>query len=109
MMIPSTKQILLFFTLNILLIAFFDILLLKSIDFITHVRFYDILAINMLKIGMLVSVFILTCFILNLLFFVSFFNNDFNRSLLSTVRMSIVTFLTGIMFAVVVLFVNEIK
>jgi len=81
MMIPSIKQMFLFFTLNFLLIAFFNILLFKKIGFITYVRFYDILTINILKIAMLVSVYILTCFILNLLFFALLFKNDFKRTL----------------------------
>ncbi len=108
MITPSIKQLFLFFTVNFLHIAFFNVLLFKKIDFITHVSFYDILAINILKIGMLVSVFILTCFILNLLFFLVLFGNAFKRSLLSTVRMSIGTFLAGIMFAVLIIFVNKI-
>lgn len=109
MITPSIKQLFLFFTVNFLIIAFFNITLFRSIDFITHVRFYDILAINTLKIGMLVSVFILTCFILNLLFFCVFIKNDIKRSLLSTVKMSMGTFLAGIIFAVGIIFVNEIK
>lgn len=108
MMTPSAKQMFLFFSLNFLLIAFFNILLFKSSDFITHVRFYDFLTLNTLKIGMLASVFILTCFILNLLFFAFLFKNDFKRSLFSTVKMSMGTFLAGIMFAVVIIFVNTI-
>lgn len=107
-MISSTRQILLFFTMNFLLIAFFNILLFKNIDFITHVRFCSILTINIFKIGMLASVFILTCFILNLLFFSLLFKNDFKRSLLSTVRMSIGMFLGGIIFAVAIKFISEI-
>lgn len=107
-MIPSIRHILLFFAANFLLINFFDILLLKRIDFITHVSFYDILVINILKIGMLVSVFILTSFILNLLFFRLIFKNEFKRSLLSTVKVSAGIFLGGVIFAVVVIFINEI-
>ncbi len=107
-MIPSIRHILLFFAANFLLINFFDILLLKRIDFITHVSFYDILVINILKIGMLVSVFILTSFILNLLFFRLIFKNEFKRSLLSTVKVSAGIFLGGVIFAVVIIFINEI-
>jgi hypothetical protein len=107
-MTPSTKHIFLFLIQNFLLASFFNILLFKSVGFITHVRFYDILAINILKIGMLVSVFILTCFILNLLFFYVFIKNDIKRSLLSAVKMSMGTFLAGIMFAMVIIFVNKI-
>lgn len=107
MMIPSIKQMFLFFTLNFLLIAFFNILLFKSIDFITHVRFYDILMINILKIVMLVSVYILSCFILNLLFFALLFKSDFKRTLLSTVRMNMGIFLAGIIFAVVIILVRR--
>jgi hypothetical protein len=108
MISPSIKQIFLFFIVNFLHVAFFNILLFKNIGFITYVRFYDILAINILKIGMLVSVFILTCFILNLLFFYVFIKNDIKRSLLSAVKMSMGTFLAGIMFAMVIIFVNKI-
>lgn len=108
MMIPSTKQILLFFTLNFLLVAFFNILLFKMPAFITHESFNTFLILNSKKIGMLVSVFILTSFILNLLFFCNFVKNDIKRSLLNTVKMSMGTFLAGIIFAVGVMFVNEI-
>lgn len=72
MIIPSIKEIFLFFTLNFFSVAFFNILLFKSIGFIAHVRFYDILTINTFKIGMLVSVFMLECFILSLLFLTCF-------------------------------------
>lgn len=107
-MIPSIRYILLLFATNFLLIIFFDILLFKNIDFITHVSFYDILVINILKIGMLVSVFILTSFMLNLLFFKLIFKNEFKRSLLSTVKVSAGTLGGGIIFAVVVMFISEI-
>ena len=109
MMIPPLKQILIFLTLNFLLTAFFNILLFKIAAFLTYESFNTNLTINGDKIGMLVSVFILTVFMLNLLFFYLFFQNDFKRSLLSTVKMSIGTFLTGIMFAVVVMIINEVK
>ncbi len=108
MMIPSTKQILLFLTLNFTLIVFFDILLFKIPVFLTYESFNTFLTTNSNKIGMLVSVFILTCFIVNLLFFSNFFRNDFKRSLLSTVKMSIGTFLTGVMCALVIIFITEI-
>ncbi len=107
MITPSIKQLFLFFIVNFLHIAFFNIALFRGIDFITHVRFYDILVINILKIGMLVSVFILTSFILNMLFFRLIFKNEFKRSILSTVKVSIGAFLVGIIFAVGVIFVNE--
>lgn len=109
MMIPSTKQIILFFILNFLLMAFFNILLFKMPAFITHESFNTFLILNSKKIGMLVSVFILTSFILNLLFFCNFIKNDIKRSLLSTVKMSVRTFLAGIIWAMVVIVINEIK
>lgn len=108
-MIPPLKQILLFFTLNFLITTFFNILLFKISDFLTYESFNTFLMLNSHKIGMLVSVFILTAFMLNLLFSGVFFKNGFKRSLLNTIRMSMGTFLAGIMFMVVVMFVNEIK
>lgn len=107
MMIPSTKQILLFFTLNSLLIVFFNILLFKIAAFLTYESFNTFLIKNTEKISMLVSVFILTSFILNSLFFGVFIKSDIKRSLLSTVKMSMGTFLAGIMFAMVIIFVNK--
>jgi hypothetical protein len=88
--------------------AFFNILLFEKPAFITHESFNTFLILNSKKIGMLVSVFILTCFILNLLFFCNFIRNDIKRSLLSAVKMSMGTFLAGIISAVGVIFVNEI-
>jgi hypothetical protein len=102
MMIPSIKQILLFFTVNFFLIAIFNIILSNGVGFITHVRFSNIFVLNTLKIGTLVSVFLLTTFMVNLLFFVVFIKNDFKRSLLSTIKMSIGMFLAGIIFATII-------
>lgn len=106
MMIPSIKRILLFFTTNILIVVFFNILMFKNLDFITDVRFDNILGINTLKIGMLVSVFLLTSFILNLMFFTLFIKSDFKRTLLGTVRMSAGIFLTGIISAFIIVLVK---
>lgn len=109
MMIPPLKQILVFLTLNFLLTAFFNILLFKIAVFLTNESFKTNLILNSDKIGMLVSVFTLAAFMLNLLFFYLIFKSDFKRSILSTVKMSIGTFMTGIMFSVVVIIINEVK
>lgn len=108
MMTPSTKHIFLFFALNFLLTSFFNILLFKIPSFLTYESFGKFL-INSDKIGMLVSVFILTAFILNFLFFLVFFKSDFKRSLLSIVKMSTGVFLVGVVFAVVISFIKEIQ
>lgn len=107
MIVPSTKQMLLFFTVNFTFATVYNILLLKNIDFITHVIFGNILAVNTLKIGMLVSVFILTVFIINLLFFALFLKNDFKRSLLSAARISMGVFTIGVIIAGITIFVNR--
>lgn len=102
MMIPSTKQILLFFTLNFLLIVFFNILLFKITAFLTYESFNTIFTLNTNKIVMLVSVFILTCFILNLVFLKSLLGSDYKRLIITTAKTSIGVILVGIIFASVI-------
>lgn len=92
MIIPSTKQILLFFTVNFSLAAVYIILLFKNIDFITHVIFSNILAVNTLKMGMLVFVFILTVFILIFLIF-----KIKNQPIYSSIKALISVVLAGIL------------
>lgn len=102
MMIPSTKQMFLFFTLNFLFIAIFNILLFKKLPFLTYESFNTIFTLNSNKIGMLVSVFIPTCFILNLVFLMSLLGNDYKRLIITTAKTSIGVILVGMMFASVI-------
>lgn len=85
MIVPSIKQMFLFFVLNLHHIFFFNILLSNMPTFLTYESF-SIFLTNSNKISMLVSAFILTCFMLNLLLFGVFFKNGFKRSLLNIVR-----------------------
>lgn len=107
MIIPSIKEILLFILVNLCFIIFFNILLFSNADFVTHVRFYENLTLNTGKIVKLASVFLLTGFILNLLFFkIILSKNDQKRAFLSAFKVIIGVSLIGIVFAVVIILIK---
>lgn len=107
MIIPSIKEIFLFIVLNLCTIIYFNILLLDTADFVTHVRFYEYLTLNTSKIAKLVSVFLLTCFVLNLLFFrLIISKEDQKRAFLSAFRVSMGVSLIGIGFSVLIILIR---
>lgn len=91
-MIPSINRIMVFISLNITLIVFFDVFIFEMIVNLTHERFNGIFTKNPYKISMLVSVFLPTVFPVNLLIFTLLLEKGFQKSIFNTVRVSIRTF-----------------
>lgn len=106
-MIPSINRIMVFIGLNIALIVFFDVFIYEMFVNLTHERFNGIFTKNTYKIGMLVSVFLPTVFIVNLLIFTLLLEKDFQKRIFNTVRVSIRTFLVGIVFAIVTIIISN--
>lgn len=106
MITPPINKILAFMCLNIALIALFNLLLGNITTFLTHESFEGFFVINLCKISMLASVFILTVFTVNILTFKFVFTENFRRSFWSAVRISTITFSVGISFAVIIMVSN---
>lgn len=107
MIIPSIKEIFLFILVNFCAIISFNILLFDKADFITHVTFYEYLTINTGKMVKLASLFLLTSFILNLIFFrIILLKRDYKAVHLSAIRVSMGVFLTGIAIAILIILIN---
>lgn len=106
-MIPSINRIMVLIGSNIVLIVFFDVFVYEMFVNLTHERFNGIFTKNTYKIGMLVSVFLLTVFIVNLLIFKLLLEKKFKRSIFNTVRISTRTFLVGILFSIITIIISN--